>query len=82
VKKNTTPTTNVAAKKIVNNGTIEYVLPLGGNGWMVKNNKAAKFTVITDSKKEAISITRGIKQIQLVIYGRDGNIEKSESYIA
>lgn len=63
--------------------SIQYVLPLGGNGWVVKNNKAAKFTVITDSKREAISIARNIaknKQIELVVHGRDGSIEIRENY--
>jgi hypothetical protein len=63
--------------------SIQYVLPLGGNGWVVKNNKAAKFTVITDSKREAISIARNIakhKQIELVVHGRDGSVEIRENY--
>jgi ribosomal protein L32E len=63
--------------------SIQYVLPLGGSGWVVKNNKAAKFTVITDSKREAISIARNIaknKQIELVVHGRDGSIEIRENY--
>jgi hypothetical protein len=63
--------------------SIQYVLPLGGNGWVVKNNKAAKFTVITDSKREAISIARNIaknKQIELVVHGRDGSVERRENY--
>lgn len=63
-------------------GTIQYVLPLG-NGWAVKTNIASKFTVITDSKREAISIARAIarnKKTDLVVHGRDGNIEIQESY--
>ncbi|MBO9204490.1 MULTISPECIES: DUF2188 domain-containing protein [Niastella] len=63
--------------------TIQYVLPLGGNGWLVRDNKAAKFTEITDNKREAVSIARHIaknKKIELVIYGRDGNEEKRENY--
>jgi hypothetical protein len=63
--------------------SIQYVLPLGGTGWVVKNNKAAKFTVITDSKKEAISIARNIaknKQIELVVHGRNGSVELRENY--
>ena len=62
---------------------VQYVLPLGGNGWVVKNSKASKFTVITDSKREAISIARDIaktKQIELEVHGRDGRIEIRESY--
>lgn len=63
--------------------SIQYVLPLGGNGWVVKNSKAAKFTVITDSKREAVSIARNIakhKQIELIVQGRDGRIEIRENY--
>ncbi len=84
VKKNTPHITQLPVEKVINNGsTIEYVLPLGGDGWMVKNSRSKTFTVITDNKREAVSIARGIaktKQIQLEIYGRDGNIEKTESY--
>jgi hypothetical protein len=70
-------------KNTENVSSIQYVLPLGGNGWVVKNNKAAKFTVITDSKREAISIARNIaknKQIELVVHERDGSIELRENY--
>lgn len=79
--------THTKRKKLKKNtehvSSIQYVLPLGGNGWVVKNNKAAKFTVITDSKREAISIARNIaknKQIELVVHGRDGSIELRENY--
>lgn len=71
-------------KAEVPSGTIQYVLPLG-NGWVVKNNRASKFTVITDSKSEAISIARSIartKRTELVVHGRNGNIEIQESYRA
>lgn len=70
-------------KKIKANEAIEYVLPLGGNGWVVKNSKATKFTVITDSKREAVSIARNIakqKQIELVVHGRNGQVEIRENY--
>ena len=64
------------------NKSIEYVLPLG-NGWLVKNSLAKKFTVITDNKREAITIARSIaktKHCELIVHGRDGSIEKQESY--
>jgi hypothetical protein len=64
---------------------IEYVLPLGGNGWVVKNSNAKTFTVITDSKQEAIIIARNIaktKHIELVVHGRNGRIERRESYVS
>lgn len=63
---------------------IQYVLPLG-NGWVVKSSNMAKFTVITDSKKEAIEIARNMarnKHSELIVHGRDGNVELRESYIA
>ena len=61
---------------------IEYVLPLG-NGWVVKNGGASKFTAITDTKKEAISIARKIARtnnFELIVHGRNGDIEIHETY--
>ena len=61
----------------------QYVLPLG-NGWIVKNSRAAKFIFISDSKKEAITLARGLaqtKHTELVVHGKNGNIEIKESYI-
>lgn len=61
---------------------IQYVLPLG-NGWVVKASKATTFTVITDSKAEAIAIARNIarnKHSQMIVHGRSGAIEKTENY--
>ena len=72
-------------KKVAEEATQEYVLPLGGDGWLVKNSKSKTFTVITDNKKDALKIARDIaksKQRELVIYGRNGEIEKRESYVA
>lgn len=74
VKKNT---------KKVSNG-VEHVIPLG-NGWVVKNSEATKFTVITDNKQEAITIARQIaksKGSELVIHGKDGSILCRKSYAA
>ncbi|MDI3319039.1 DUF2188 domain-containing protein [Pinibacter soli] len=62
---------------------IQYVLPLG-NGWVVKASKATSFTVITDSKTEAISIARNIarsKHTQMIVHRRNGEIERTENYI-
>jgi len=64
---------------------IQLVLPLGGTGWMVKASNAKTFTVITDSKTEAVSIARNIarhKHTQMVVYGRNGSIQKTENYVA
>ncbi len=64
--------------------TIQYVLPLG-NGWVVKTNKAAKFFLITDSKKEAVDVARKLamtKKSELIVHGKDGKIQVRESYVA
>lgn|GEM_PF-1731669 len=71
----------VAATKA--SGSIEYVLPLG-NIWVVKNNSAKQFTVITDSKKEAIEIARELarnRNNELIVHGKSGKIEIHESYV-
>jgi Uncharacterized protein conserved in bacteria (DUF2188) len=70
---------NVALK----NHVTQYVLPLG-NGWVVKNSNVARFTFITDSKREAITIARSLarsKHMELIVHGKNGNIEVKESYI-
>lgn len=62
----------------------EHVIPLG-NGWVVKNSAAQKFTVITDNKREAITIAREIaksKGHELIIHGKDGSIISRKSYAA
>jgi hypothetical protein len=64
------------------NGDIQYVLPLG-NGWVVKSNNAVRFTIITDSKREAITVAREIatrRRGELVIHGKDGKIQDRQSY--
>lgn len=61
----------------------EYVIPLGGTGWVVKNSQAKKFTAIADSKREAIKIARTLaKQYgrELVIFAKDGSIQQQVSY--
>lgn len=76
-KKLATVKKGVSAKHV-----IQYVLPLG-NGWIVKNSKAANFILITDSKREAISLARTLartKHTQLIVHGKSGNVEVMESY--
>lgn len=61
----------------------EYVIPLGGTGWVVKNSHAKKFTVISDSKREAVKIARSLAKQhhrKLVIFARDGSIQQQFSY--
>lgn len=60
----------------------EHVIPLG-NGWVVKNSAADKFTVISDSKTEAVRIATQIakqKGLVLVIHAKDGSIQRQVSY--
>jgi len=85
VEKKATRTIRTPKKKGVAEEIIQYVLPLGGTGWVVKNSSLKKFTVITDSKREAVSIARNLAKAQNVImeiHGRNGQVEKRESYVA
>ena len=61
----------------------EYVIPLGGTGWVVKNSEAKEFTAIYDSKIEAVKNARTLaKQYgrKLVIFAKDGSIQRQVSY--
>jgi hypothetical protein len=56
-----------------------------GNGWIVKSANTTRFTVITDSKKDAIAIATSIaktKKTGLVIYNKDGQIGITKSFAA
>jgi Uncharacterized protein conserved in bacteria (DUF2188) len=56
---------------------------LGGTGWVVKNSQAKKFTVISDSKREAVKIARSLAKQhrrKLVIFAKDGSIQQQVSY--
>jgi hypothetical protein len=58
------------------------VLPIG-NGWVVKNSAAAKFLIITDNKREAISIARKVaklRHIELIVYNKNGTIQEKVNY--
>lgn len=60
----------------------QHVLPLG-NGWAVKGEGSKKFTVITETQRDAITVARGIARTnksELVIYGKDGKIIDKDSY--
>jgi hypothetical protein len=60
----------------------QYVIPIG-NGWMVKGSQSKKFTVITDTKREAVSIARNMAKNQgilLIVYNKDGKIHEKVSY--
>ena len=61
----------------------EYVIPLGGTGWVVKNSLAKKFTAISDSKREAVKIARSLAKQhgrELVVFAKDGSIQQQVSY--
>jgi Uncharacterized protein conserved in bacteria (DUF2188) len=63
--------------------TAEYVIPLGGTGWVVKSSNAKKFTVISDSKREAVKIARSLakrRHRKLVVFAKDGSIQQQVSY--
>jgi len=60
----------------------QHVIPLG-TGWAVKGEKSEKFTVITTTKREAVSVARRIAQnnkSELIIHGKDGKIIDKDSY--
>ncbi len=56
----------------------QHVVPLG-NGWAVKKEGSKRFTVITETQKDAINVARKIaknSRAQTVIHGKDGRIKK------
>ena len=60
----------------------QHVVPLG-NGWAVKGEGSKKFTVITETQKDAITVAKGIaknNKSELVIHGKDGRIRDKDSY--
>lgn len=60
----------------------QHVVPLG-NGWAVKGEGSKKFTVITDTQRDAITVARGIaksNKSELLIHGKDGKIRDRDSY--
>ena len=62
----------------------QHVVPLG-NGWAVKREGSGRFTIITETQKEAITVAREIarnNKSELVIHGRDGKIRDKDSYVA
>jgi len=63
---------------------IQYVIPVG-NAWMVKSAKSAKFTLITDNKRDAVAFAKEIAKnthSDLIIYGKNGQILTSSTYKA
>jgi hypothetical protein len=82
IKNSVRKTKKVLKKRPAIEGQVQYVLPLG-NGWVVKDSSASKFTVITDNRQEAVSIARAIakrKKMRLIIYNKNGTIREMTSY--
>jgi len=83
MNKGTISTTKSSRKVATSRRDAEYVIPLGGTGWVVKSSRAKKFTAIADSKGEAIRIARALaKQYgrKLVIFAKDGSVQQQVSY--
>lgn len=81
-KKSNTVVSKAAKKAKEASKVIQYVIPIG-NGWLVKNSRRKKFTIISDSKREAVMIARGLAKRQgteLIVYAKDGSIQEQVSY--
>lgn len=60
----------------------QHVVPLG-NGWAVKGEGNKRFTIITETQKDAITVAKGIaknNKSELVIHGKDGRIRAKDNY--
>jgi len=60
----------------------QHVVPLG-NGWAVKGEGSKKFTIITETQKDAITVAKGIaknNKSELVIHSKDGKIRDKDSF--
>lgn len=60
----------------------QHVVPLG-TGWAVKSEKSKNFSLITSTKRDAVSAARSIARrnnSELVIHGKDGRIQDRDSY--
>lgn len=60
----------------------QHVVPLG-NGWAVKKEGSQRFTIITETKKDAITVAKQLaksNKSELVIHGKDGKIKDRDSY--
>lgn len=59
-----------------------YVIPIG-NAWGVKGEGNAKFSFITDRKKEALTYAKVIainSKTELIVYSKDGRIIEKNNY--
>ena len=69
------------ARRIAVSTTVagEYVIPLGGTGWVVKGSTAKKYAAIANSKTEAVKIARSLAKISgrpVIVFGKNGTIQQ------
>lgn len=60
----------------------QHVVPLGAS-WAVKREGSKKFTLITETKRDALTVARQIaknNKSELVVHGKDGKIERRDSF--
>jgi hypothetical protein len=73
-----------AKSAAVKRTAVQQVIPLA-NGWVVKSADTKRFTIITDSRKEAVAVALSIaktRKTDLVIYGKDGRVVEQRSFAA
>ena len=69
-------------KESVKKKTNIQVEPLG-NGWVVINGDTGKFIVITDNKRDALTVSRGIeKSKSIVLAMKHKQAKKSSTVVA
>lgn len=55
----------------------QHVVPLG-NGWAVKGEGNGRFTLITETKREAVEVAKKIAKntdAEVIVHGKDGKIQ-------
>lgn len=61
----------------------QHVIPLG-NGWAVKEEGKNRFSLISQTQKDAIYFAREIAKsnhAELIIHGKDGRIRVKDNYV-
>jgi Uncharacterized protein conserved in bacteria (DUF2188) len=61
----------------------QHVIPLG-NGWAVKEEGKTRFSLISQTQKDAIHFARQIaksNRAELVIHRKDGRIRLKDNYV-
>ncbi len=60
----------------------QFVVPVG-NGWAVKGDNDDKIVIITDTKRDAVTLATDMARregLELVIFDKNGNIVESNKY--